>query len=412
MPEMFDILPHVKKAVNRLRRWLKNFVEKPPHITSAEWWSYARETAIMLVEGQCRCGRANCCSQHDLAQWDPQERSLESFIYRAIIGRAGLQPNSIAQGMLYPLLREDYGLIVAKVAFKQCAREPCMQEHRRYEGSTCPYCGQGFEPSITLVKAIDWLVIQGVYVAGPRWWACGTGRQAHYYDQDHCHESLVDNPDTYPEPSYHVQHDASVHDGCPVTHCPAYGQQHGLRGTTLWQRAAFGAAAPPAAASLPPFVRSVVETMRELVTAMHGWQAVWVLFLARVDTQTPPSAALWEAVVAEGTTLTEAGLYTLAEHLFFDREKRKRLHAAALRQLTAHADTITRELRLSEELRFPTMAEVKRFETEELQPQAATRIRRAFAQRGIHEDELRRWLRGDTDQYITGTEEHDDDPHA
>jgi hypothetical protein len=77
--------------------------------------------------------------------------------------------------MLYLLLHEDYGLSVVKVAFKPCAYKPYVQEHRQYKGSTCPYYGQGFDPSITLAKAVDWLVIQGVYVAGPRWWAVGRG---------------------------------------------------------------------------------------------------------------------------------------------------------------------------------------------------------------------------------------------
>jgi hypothetical protein len=60
MPEIFDLLPHVKKAMNRLRRWLRVYVEELPSIAPDEWWSYARRTAIMLVEGQCRCGRTNC----------------------------------------------------------------------------------------------------------------------------------------------------------------------------------------------------------------------------------------------------------------------------------------------------------------------------------------------------------------
>jgi hypothetical protein len=149
--------------------------------------------------------------------------------------------------------------------------------------------------------------------------------------------------------------------------------------------------------------------MREVVTALHGWQWVWALFLARVDTHTSPSAALWEIVVAGGTTLTDVELFTLAEHLFVDRDKRKRLHTAALKQLAAHADDIARELTLCEALRFPTLAEVDRFETEELQPQAAERILRALKQRGIDEDEIRKWLRGETDQHITGMEDHDDD---
>src|SRR5205814_7566901 len=110
-------------------------------------------------------------------------------------------------------------------------------------------------------------------------------------------------------------------------------------------------------------------------------------------------------VVPGGTTLVDVELYTLAEHLFVDRDKRKRLRTAALKQLAAHANEITRDLTLSEDARFPTLDEVDRFETEELLRQAAERILRALKQRGIDEEEIRKWLRGETDQDITGIEE-------
>jgi hypothetical protein len=263
MGRIFQILSLVKAAVHKESRWLTTEVEGFPFISRDERWSYARHIAIMLVEGKCNCGRENCAAQHDLSQWDPQERTLLSFIYRAVIGPAGLQANSIQQGMLYPLLHEDYGLSVVKVGFKLCPADACTREARKYEGTTCPYCGRPFDPATIPVLALDWLVIEGVYVAGQRWWACGIGRKAHYYRQQQCEDPLTDNPHTYPKPSYHVQHGTDGHDRCPLANCSASGQRHPLRGTTLWIRAKFAEVKQSFAPLQLPFVLSLIEGMEE-----------------------------------------------------------------------------------------------------------------------------------------------------
>jgi len=241
---------------------------------------------------------------------------------------------------------------------------------------------------------------------GPRWWACGTGRQAHYYTQRHCRERLVHNPETYPLPSYHRQHGTDEHDCCPLMGCPRHGQRHGKRGTTLWQRAAFAEAEQPSAPSRSAFDLSVIEGMHEVVSALQGWKRVWVLSLAREDTQASTAAAHWQNVVEGGALLTADELFTLAENLF-DREEGALSHAAALRQLAAHAHEIAKALDLSEALRFPqTTQEVVRFEIEELQPQAQEKILRALHQRGVDDAELLAWLRGETGLKIERTEEN------
>lgn len=149
--------------------------------------------------------------------------------------RSFTQPavNSVQQGMLFPLLREEHGLLAVKVGFKQCAI--CGN---RYEGTTCTDCDDLFDPATTSVKARDWLIIKGVYTTeGNRWWACGTGRGAHYYAQQYCVEVLVINPEMYPDPSYRLQHGSNEHDRCPLENCERHGHRHGLKGTTLWRRA-------------------------------------------------------------------------------------------------------------------------------------------------------------------------------
>jgi hypothetical protein len=197
----------------------------------------------MLVHKACQCRaqraeneKSDPCARtkrHALSHWQAQENSLEQFIFRAVIGSSGLQTNSITQGMLYPILRDEYGLLNVKVGFKKCPHD-----ETKYEGMTCPTCGQPFDPSITPVNAVDWLILQGSegYVTGPRWWACGGGRQAHYYAQNYCSELMVDNPQRYPKPGFRLRHNSTTHDACPLQSCPRHGNRHPLRGTTLWLR--------------------------------------------------------------------------------------------------------------------------------------------------------------------------------
>lgn len=381
MPNILQVLPLVKKAVNKLRRWLVNSIEEFPQIEADDWWSYARLITIMLVERQCNCGRANCAREHSLTQWDPAERTLESFIYRAVIGPAGLRPNSIAQGMLYPLLREDHGLLVVKVGFKQCAHDAKL-----YEGARCLACNRPFDPATALVKALDWLVIQGVYVEDVHWWACGKGRKAHYHAQNHCRQILVSNPDKYPEPSYLLQHGDAQHDCCPLASCPRRGQEHGQRGTTLWQRKAFAKGESAFLPSRPAFVLSVIEGVREAVASLQGWRRAWVLFLAREDPKASSVEENWRDIVRQGAQFSHREPLTLAENLFAGREDNNLSRATARRYLVAHAREITKALGFLVDLRLPhTAQEIARFETQELRLQVRENILKALQQRGLDE---------------------------
>lgn len=234
MPDMDEILPIVKAATKSLFRYLDDHAAGFPKVDTDDRWGYAREIAIKLVEGKCKCGprdekkdqRQICVrpGQHDLAKWD-SEKTLAAFIYKAAIGPTGLQAVSIRQGMLFPLLHDDLQLRLAKVGFKRCDMNP----KHHYEGSGCPYDDSQFDPTATEVFAKDWLVKDGAYEAGPPQWACGRGRDAHYYVQRYCRQVTPEIP---------LRH-GMQEDCCPLETCPRFGNQHGERGTVLWWRATF-----------------------------------------------------------------------------------------------------------------------------------------------------------------------------
>lgn len=397
---VFELLPIAKKAMNRLRYFLERSVEMFPNIEKDDWWGYARLMVVTLIEGKCRCGQANCSRQHVLPQWDPCERSLESFIFRAVIGPAGLRAISVSQGAMYLILRDDHDLLRVKVGFKCCAKDSKI-----YEGSACPYCRQPEDPATTPVFARDWLVIGAVYEEGPRWWACGKGRRAHYYRQQHCLERQVDNPEIYPAPAYHLEC-SDKHDCCPLLSCQNYGQRHGLRGSTLWWRAQFSGEKTPSFVSKSPLVQSLAEAARGVLSGLDGWKLVWSFWLAREAPESSSPGEEWKAVLSGGAELSEIQLVAFSENLVIGKEEGSLPISKALKDLSAHAAEIADALAVGGGLEFPrTAKEIKAFEGRELRPQMKQKVVDALQNRGISEEEALEWLRGDS-KYPEG---YDDD---
>lgn len=234
MPDIAVTIPIVKRAVDRLLRYLNQTVVDFPVIDADERWSYARLIAITLDVGKCQCkldaqsGTRRLCGKpaHDLSAWTADgDISPELSIFQAVCGQNQLRPVAVSQGMLFPFLQDDWGLKLVKVGFKRCS------QNHLYEGSTCPYeHREVFNPIQHEIRAKDWLVIVGTYKANVPYWACGNGRHAHYYSQQYCRQMTPDIP---------MSHHLTTHDCCPLEQCERFGQRHGQNGTLLWCRTSF-----------------------------------------------------------------------------------------------------------------------------------------------------------------------------
>jgi len=400
MPSWKEVLPTVKEAVRKARRWLERCVEGLA-VDSDDWWIYPYHIATRLVTGRCDCGKSHCPSQHCLAAWPASGLDLKTFIYRAVLGPAGLKAKSFPKGMLFPLLQKDYGLCAGLAEFKRCPT--CG---RNYDGDHCPKpCYTRFDPTTTRVVGVDWLFIKGVYLPVRRWRcpscdnlfpqkSCGEEKKVHYrvkhgqqhdycpschalhpkegafvegidhrvwrcqvcgesYDQSHCRDEEVVR--------YHVVH-GQEHDLCPL--CRG---QHPERGTEVWVRAEYvrGQSRPPE--HLPPLLEGVAEGLREAVALLDGWRAVLVTLLAERE---PAPAGQWSQLV---------------ENLF-DPDADTPTSGELLRQL--------RDLGVPD---APETDAAIRMFLKNLRPVAREAIKQALSKRGIDEETIDEWLRATRD---------------
>ena len=250
-----DLVPLTFRAIERLyTTWLQPYVQGLT-IELAERKAYAQHLALTLKgEMPCPCERALCSQQHTLAAFPSAGKSLESFVYRAVIGPVGCKTQSIAQGMLFPFLRREYGLQVALVVYKQCANPDCGKQ---YEGATCPYCHTIFHPKTTAILGVERLVVAGERGYMPlRYWRCSQSQPAHFYPQGQCHDG-----------SRH----ALVHDRCPWQNCPAGNPAHGQRSTTLWVRAKFLRFASELSPR-PQILAAVAAGVQHAMAQCSGWE--------------------------------------------------------------------------------------------------------------------------------------------
>jgi hypothetical protein len=250
-----DLVSLTFRAVERLyTTWLEPYVQGLT-IELAERKAYAQHLALTLQgELPCTCGRTLCPQQHTLAAFPGAGKTLESFVYRAVIGPVGCKTQSIAQGMLFPFLRREYGLQVALVAYKQCDNPDCGKQ---YEGATCPYCRTIFHPGTTAILGRERLVVAGERGYMPlHYWRCSQSQPAHFYPQGRCHDG--------------GKH-ALVHDRCPWQTCPAGNPAHGQRSTTLWVRAKF---LRPASATphRPHILTAVAAGVQHAMAQCTGWE--------------------------------------------------------------------------------------------------------------------------------------------
>ena len=256
-----DLVPLTFRAVERLYTWLEPYVQGLT-IELAERKVYAQHLALALQGAiPCTCGRTLCAQQHTLAALANSGKTLESFVYRAVIGPIGFKTQSIAQGMLFPFLRREYGLQVALVAYKQCANPDCGKQ---YEGATCPHCHTIFHPGSTAILGLERLVIAGERGYMPlRYWRCSNSQHAHFYPQSQCHDG--------------GKH-ALVHDRCPWQGCQAGNPVHGQRSTTLWVRAKFVRAARETGPR-PHILAAVAAGVQHAMAQCTGWECTMLRLL-------------------------------------------------------------------------------------------------------------------------------------
>lgn len=264
--EFDELMRFVRKAVRRLDSWLR----QPQHVAgfggvdAEDLRYYVEEIAYILIGRMpCRCRLgSNCPQQHNLAAQPASGLTPENFIHRAVIGPLGLRTNSIAQGMMFPFLREELGMCIVSVELKQCYNASCQ---RQYEGNTCVYCGAAFTPDTTKVVGVDWLVLEGVYVPVRRW-RCGKKKDTHFYQQRSCREEVVG---MFPDARYHVVHGAE-HDRCPWQQCPDKNPPHPQRGTELWVRAEFAGAHAQGGHAPPRLLDGIAEGMRRALDRIRS----------------------------------------------------------------------------------------------------------------------------------------------
>ncbi len=138
---------------------------------------------------------------HQLAHWQPAHRSLRVFLAEAVRGSASreLKTNAFRQGLLYPLLQQDFGIRVDTAEFKLCHSEACngpliaasvasghplklsAVSTSLYEGARCPVCQTPADPARTYhIARRNWLLVPydygGMYELQARWHCphCGT----------------------------------------------------------------------------------------------------------------------------------------------------------------------------------------------------------------------------------------------
>jgi len=221
--DVLDLVPLTSRSVERLyTAWLQPYIQGLS-IEPADRKAYANHLVLTLTgDLPCACRRRLCSKQHTLAALPTSGKTLRAFVFRAIIGPVGLKTVSIAQGMLFPYLHQEYGLRVGLVAFKRCPQPACQQ---CYEGATCPYCQTPFQPDNTAIISVERLVLAGERGYLPvQYWRCGSGVHTHFYPQ-----TLGQGGGEH----------ASTHDCCPWQGCPQGNPPHGQRSTTLWVRAKF-----------------------------------------------------------------------------------------------------------------------------------------------------------------------------
>lgn len=295
---------------------------------------------------------------------------LESFIYRAVIGPAGLVTNSIAQGMLFLFLCEESQLRVGQVAFKQCANSECQ---RRYEGETCPYCQTPFRSEATPVLGVDWLVVEGERGYLPvSHWACGPRSRKHFYSQNLCREVIEQ---AFPEVRTGTVHGVK-HDACPWQGCPHYSEKHGQRGTTLWIRAQYlglaGNVIIGTRRSLPYLMEGITEGVQQAAERVTGWKRSLLHLLGDNEIAIVESLCVDDESIPSAVELSRA---------------------------------------LSGEPETPSPQVIRRVLDAEIRPIVIQAIRHALEQRGIDAETIKDYFSVELDIEIKrGEEVRDDEP--
>ncbi|WP_129670867.1 hypothetical protein [Candidatus Chloroploca sp. Khr17] len=136
--------------------------------------SFASMLALDLVASQ------------GLDGWKPEQHRLSSYLLRLFGGRldtGALRSAAFTEGLLYPLLREELGLLSGTVAFLVCHSAACHAERIHaaitqahpikvselgkvglFEGNRCSSCGQHAEATSTYrLLRRHWLLVPRIY---------------------------------------------------------------------------------------------------------------------------------------------------------------------------------------------------------------------------------------------------------
>jgi hypothetical protein len=140
---------YVQKTDDWFRRTVLGYRDRV-HVSDHKW---ADSIAMELIRGACSCGhvsetmpdrarrrRARCLRQHSLNAWDPGKPPLRNFVAQAVKGSRGatsrFHAKAVAQGMLFPWLRNEEQLRFAPVLVWACD----CPSHPKTEDGECIRC--------------------------------------------------------------------------------------------------------------------------------------------------------------------------------------------------------------------------------------------------------------------------------
>jgi len=126
---------------------------------------YAINITMLLIHNNAGMGYRVF---HAAAGWNPSIMNFYAFLQRSVQGPlANLrQAGSVAQGMYFPLLKEDRILDKDNMLFKKCQEELPNGElcNRAFQGrQPCPMCGKPFNNQVSLLIARMMLYVPDVF---------------------------------------------------------------------------------------------------------------------------------------------------------------------------------------------------------------------------------------------------------
>lgn len=151
------------QATVALARSVRGFQHPPDHLLE----SYASIMVAHFIAQKRPAQHAYQLFQR-LENWDPAKGNLYAWIQRAIQGSPKeadtFLANRFRHGLLYPLLKEDQGLDVGRLAFRSCLECGTLSE---YDPASTRRCKCGRSARRSRIVSVVLLYIRGLYSEMP-----------------------------------------------------------------------------------------------------------------------------------------------------------------------------------------------------------------------------------------------------